>query len=168
MSVDQFPFPAVNWPLFLLTSFILSIRSSIPSLCLWFINKYYSPSLVIEQLTRELKEVNEELKGISPQDEFAAYTRKERQRNKLVERLKTEKSTIETKQKTLSTSIRLILNILTVLILIYLTFTGQRHQTIPLFNLPFFRFPFLLWIMAFNTFLTTLTDIYSRYQNRTD
>jgi len=143
---------------------IISLRVYAPSICLWILNKFYSPSAVIDGLTDELKRVTDELKTISQQDEFAAYSRKERQRNTLVQRLKDERNNIETKQKNLLTYVRLILNIGTVLIVIFLTITGRGHQSIPLFNFPFFRFPLIIWIMALNTFVTTLTDIYLRFR----
>jgi hypothetical protein len=162
MSLNELSTPLVNWPLFLLTSLIISLRAYAPSICLWILNRFYSPSTIIDGLTAELKCVTDELKRISQQDEFAFYARKERQRNTLVQRLKDERNNIETKQTNLITYIRLILNIATVLIMILLTITGRRHQSIPLFQFPFFRFPFIIWIMALNTFVTTLADIYFR------
>lgn len=161
----------VNWPLFIVTSFVIIARRFGPSICIYFRNKILSQTTNVEQLTKELREVNEQIKTISQQDEFAAYARKERQRNALSQRLKDEKSNIELKQKTFSMMIQIILNVFAVILMIYLTFTGQKHGQIPLFNFPFFRFPFLLWIMAFNTFITAITDIYSRFQtnkNKTD
>jgi hypothetical protein len=135
------------------------------------LNRFYSSSGIIDRLTDELKHVQDELKTISQQDEFAIYTRKERQRNAVIQRLKDERNEIEIKQKNFLTYIRLILNIGTVLIMIYLTITGRKHESIPLFNFPFFRFPLIVWIMALHTFLTTLAGIYLRYQTnkkRTD
>ncbi len=154
----------VNWPLFLLTSLIICLRSYAPSICLWILNRFYSPSTTIDALTNEVKRITYELGTLSPQDEFAAYTRKERQRNGLVQRLKDERNGIETKQKTVSTYIRMILNIGTILIMFLLTITGRRHESIPLFYFPFFRFPLIIWMMALNTVVTTLPDIYVRYR----
>jgi hypothetical protein len=164
MSLNELTLPLVNWPLFIFTSLIIVLRVYAPSICLWILNKYYSPSIVIDGITKELKSVTDELKTISQQDEFALYARKERQRNLLVQRLKDERNSIETKQNVLLTYIRLILNIGTVLIVILLTITGRGHQAIPLFNFPFFRFSLIIWIMALNTFITILPDIYLRYR----
>jgi hypothetical protein len=163
MSLDTLSIPSVNWPLFLVTSLVICLRSYAPSICLWILNKLKSPSSTTDALTVDLKRVTRELEGICQQDEFAAYVRKERQRNTLVQRLKDERTGIETKQKQLLTYIRLILNIATVFMMIVLTFTGRRHSSIPLFNFPFFRFPLVIWIMALNTFITTFADIYLRF-----
>ncbi|CAF1351560.1 unnamed protein product [Adineta ricciae] len=160
MSTDS----PVNWPLFLFTSLVICLRSFAAPLCVWFLNKYYSPSSVIDKLTAELKVITNELGQISQQDQFAAYTRKERQRNALVQRLKDERNVIELKQKNFVTYIRMVLNIGTVLMMIILTVTGYRHETVPLFNYPFFRFPLILWILTLNTFVTSLVDIYKRHQ----
>ncbi|UJR38438.1 hypothetical protein I4U23_031106 [Adineta vaga] len=160
MSLDT----SINWPLFLCTSLVICLRSFAAPLCLWFLNKFYSPSVTIDKLTEELKCVTNELGKISQQDEFAAYVRKERQRNALVQRLKDERNDFESKQNNLLTSIRMLLNIGTVVMMIILTVTGRRHESMPLFNYPFFRFPLILWIMSLNTFITSLTDIYKRYQ----
>lgn len=154
----------INWPLFIITSCLILIRRFGPLICIYFRNKIFSQSTMIEQITSELKEVNEQMKNIPQQDEFAAYTRKERQRNTLLQRLKDEKSNIELKQKTFSTSIQMILNAFAIILVIYLTVFGQKYRQIPIFYFPFFRFPFLLWILALNTFITTITDIYSRFQ----
>jgi hypothetical protein len=156
--------PLVNWPLFVLTSLIIGLRAYVPSICSWILNKYYSPSIIIDGIIGDLKRVTDELKTISQQDEFALYARKERQRNTLIQRLKDERNNIETKEKNVLTYIRLILNIGTVLIMIFLTITGRKHQSIPLFNFPFFHFPLIIWIMALNTFVTTLNDIYLRFR----
>jgi hypothetical protein len=164
MSIDTLSTSSVNWPLFLFTSLVICLRTYAPSICLWFLNKYYSPSTSIDAFNDELKRLKRELGTISQQDEFAAYVRKERQCNSLAQRLKDERNNIETKQKTLLTYIRLILNVGTVLIMIFLTITGRRHESIPLFNFPFFRFPLIIWIMALHTFITTLFDIFVRYQ----
>jgi len=164
MSLKELSLPLVNWPLFILTSLIISLRTYLPSLCLWIFNRFNPPSKIIDGLTDELKSITDELKTISQQDEFAIYARKERQRNALVQRLKDERSGIETKQNNFLTYIHLILNIGTVLMMIFLTITGRRHQSIPLFNLPFFRFPLIIWLMAFHTFVTTLAGIYLRYR----
>lgn len=164
MTLEEFALPLVNWPLFLLTSLIITLRIYAPMICLWFVNQFYSPSVVIDELTKELKTVVDELKSISQQDEFAAYCRKERRRNAIVQRLKDERTTIEGKQKTLLSSIRLILNIATVFFMIFLTITGRRHQSVPLFNFPFFRFPLIIWIIALNTFLTNTAQILSRFR----
>ncbi|CAF1533023.1 unnamed protein product [Rotaria magnacalcarata] len=164
MSLDTLLIPAVNWSLFLLTSLVICLRTYAPLICIWILNQFYSPSIAIDALTNELKNVTCELKTISPQDEFAAYSRKERQRNSLVERLKTERNNIETKQKTLLTYIRTILNIGTVFIMIFLTIQTRRTDKTFLFNFPFFRFPLVIWIMALNTFVNTVTKIYLRYR----
>jgi len=164
MSLNELSLPLVNWPLFIFTSLIIVLRAHASSICLWILNRYYSPSIIIDEITDELKNVTNELKNISQQDEFAAYTRKERQRNLLVQRLKDERNKVETKQKNLLTSIRIILNIGTILIMILLTIIGRRHQLIPLFNFPFFHFPLIIWLMALNTFVTTLPHIYLRYR----
>lgn len=163
MTLEELILPLVNWPLFLLTSLVITLRIYAPMICLWIGNKYYSPSIVIDQLNTELKTIVNELNSISQQDEFAIYSRKERRRNAIVQRLKDERNTIETKQKSLLSSIRLILNIATVFFMIFLTITGQRHQSIPLFNFPFFRFPLIIWIIALNTFLTNIAHILSRF-----
>ncbi|CAF3668242.1 unnamed protein product [Rotaria socialis] len=163
MSLDTLLIPAVNWSLFLLTSLVICLRTYAPLICIWILNQFYSPSMTIDALTNELKNVTCELKTISPQDEFAAYSRKERQRNSLVERLKTERNNIETKQKTLLTYIRTILNIGTVFIMIFLTIQTRRTDRTFLFYFPFFRFPLVIWIMALNTFVNTVTKIYLRY-----
>lgn len=163
MTLEELSLPLVNWPLFLLTSLVITLRIYAPMICLWFVNKFHSPSTVIDQLTSELKTIVEELKTISQQDEFASYARKERRRNAIVQRLKDERNAIETKQKTLLSSIRLILNIAAILFMIFLTITGQRHRSVPLFNFPFFRFPFIIWIIALNTFLTNIAQIFSRF-----
>ena len=156
--------PAVNWPLFVFTSLVICLRAFAPSLCLWLLNRVESPSKSIDNLAGELKSVLKELERISQQDEFAAYTRKERQRNTLVQRLKDERSGLENKQKTLLTYIRLSLNLGTILMTILLTLTGRRHQSMPLFHFPFFHFPLIVWVAALNTFVTTLSDIIQRYQ----
>ncbi|CAF4367248.1 unnamed protein product [Adineta steineri] len=160
MSLDT----SVNWPLFIFTSLIICLRSYAPAVCLWILNKFYSPSSTTDTLTEELKCITKELATISQQDEFATYCRKERRRNTLIQQLNDQKSTIETKQNTLLIYIRLLLNGATVLMMIFLTITGRRHESIPLFNFPFFRFPLIIWIMALNTFVTTITDIYVRHQ----
>jgi ElaB/YqjD/DUF883 family membrane-anchored ribosome-binding protein len=164
MTLKDSSLPLVNWPLFTFISLIIILRAYLPSICLWFINRFYSSSKIIDQLTNELKRVQNELKTISQQDEFAAYARKERERSKLVQQLKDQRNEIETKQKNIVTYIQLILNIGTVVIMIYFTITGRRHESIPLFNFPFFRFPLIVWIMALHTFITNIVSIYSRYQ----
>lgn len=164
MTLEELSLPLVNWPLFLLTSFVITLRIYAPILCLWFVNKFYSPSTMIDELTNELKTIVEELKTISQQDEFASYARKERRRNAIVQRLKDERNTIETKQKSLLFSIRLILNVAAILFMIFLTITGQRHGSIPLFNFPFFRFPFVIWLIALNTFISNIAQIFSRFR----
>jgi len=164
MSLEDLSSPLINWPLFLFISLIIILRTYVPSICLWILNNYNSSSVIIDGITDELKCVTNELKTISQQDEFAAYARKERQRNALIQRLKDERNDIEIKQKKILTYIRLILNIGTVLMMILLTITGRRSQSISLFNFSFFHFPLIIWIMALNTFITTLNDIYLRYR----
>lgn len=164
MTLNELLLPSVNWPLFLLTSLIIIFRLYVSSVCSWILNRYYSPTISINEMTKELKTLTDEIKTISQQDQFALYARKERQRNTLVQRLKDEKTNIETKQNVVLTYVRLIFNIGTVLIMIFLTITGRRNQSLPLFNFPFYRFPLILWLMALNTFLTTIDQIYSRYK----
>jgi len=164
MSLEDLSSPLINWPLFLFTSLVVILRTYIPSICLWIFNNFQSSSVIIDEITDELKRVTNELKTISQQDEFAAYVRKERQRNTLIQRLKDVKNDIEIKQNTLLTYIRLILNIGTVLMMIILTIIGRRPQSISLFHFSFFHFPLIIWITALNTFLTTLNDIYLRYR----
>lgn len=164
MTLNELLLPAVNWSLFSLTSFIIIFRLYISSICSWILNKYYSSNQLINQLTNELKILTDELNTISQQDQFALYTRKDRQKNSIIERIKNEKTNIDMKEKNLLTYIKLIFNIIIVFIMILLTITGQRHQTIPLFNFPFFRFPLVLWILTLNTFITTIHQIYLRYK----
>ena len=164
MSLDTISTPLINWPLFLFTTLLICLRTYAPSICIWILNKYNPLSATIDGLIDELKCVKRELGSISQQDEFAAYARKERQFNSLTQRLKDERNKIETKQKSLLTYVRLTLNIGTVLIMIFLTITGRRHESIPLFNFPFFRFPLIIWLAALHTFITTLSDIYIRYR----
>ncbi|CAF2945945.1 unnamed protein product [Rotaria sp. Silwood2] len=164
MSLDTLSIAPVNWPLFLFTSLIICFRASAPLVCSWISNIFYSPSTTIDALADELKCITGELKILSQQDEFATYARKERRRNALIDHIKNERNNIEAKQKNLLNSIRIILNIGTVLIMIILTIKNRRNDAIPLFNFPFFRFPIIIWIMALNTFISTLTNIYLRYR----
>lgn len=164
MSLDSLSITTINWPLFMLTSLIICLRVYIPSISIWFLNKFYSPSRSIDELTNELKTVTNELNILSPQDEFAAYSRKERKRNALRERLKDERKNVETRQKNLINIIRLIFNIGTVFIMIFLTIKGRRHDSKPLFNFPFFQCPLIVWVMALNAFFNTLTNMFLRYQ----
>ncbi|CAF1217771.1 unnamed protein product [Rotaria sp. Silwood1] len=164
MSLDTLSIPPVNWPLFLFTSLIICLRASTPLICTWFSKKFYSPSTKIDEITHELKCVTAELRTLSQQDQFAAYTRKERLRNSLVERLKDVRNSSEAQQKNLSNSIRMILNIGTVLIMIILTIKSRGQDAIPLFNFAFFQFPLIIWVMALNTFVSTLVNIYLRYR----
>ncbi|CAF1024441.1 unnamed protein product [Rotaria sordida] len=164
MSLDTLSIPPVNWSLFLFSSLIICLRASASLICSWILNKFYSPSTTIDALNDDLKRITQELKTLSQQDEFAAYTRKERQRTALIERLKNERNNIEIQQKSILNYIRMILNIGTILIMIILTLKSRQHDSIPLFNFAFYRFPLIIWIMALNTFVSTVTDIYLRYQ----
>jgi hypothetical protein len=153
----------INWSAFLVTSSIICLRFYLPSVCLAMAERLF-PSSTVDALTNELKQVTRQLAEISPQDQFAAYTRKERQRHALIQRVKDEEKTIETRQKRISTRIRLTINVISVLVVILLGFNGVSIRSLPLFNFPFFRFPLIIWIFALNTFLSVLTNIVRRYQ----
>ena len=155
-----------NWPLFLLSSLIVCVRAYIPSICLWILRRFEGPSKTIDSLTHELKQVTRELAGLSRQEEFASYTRKERQRNALIQRLKDERTLVETKHSQSLIRLRVVLNIGIVVLLILMTFTGRQDDTRPILHFSFCRFPTIMWIVALNTFVSHLADILVRYRTK--
>ena len=164
MSFDSLSIPPVNWPLFFFTSSIICLRAYIPLVCAWIFKKFSSSPTLIDELNIELKRLTSELKTISQQDEFAAYTRKERQRNALLERLKMEQNSIKTREKNFSSNVRMTLNITFILMMIFLTMIVPQHQSRPLFYFAFFRFPLIIWILALNTFVSATIDMCLRYR----
>ena len=154
----------VNWPLLFLTTLIIFLRFYLPILYSWISERFCSSSSKIGQLIKDLKQITEELENLSPQDQFAAYTRKERQKNGLIQSLKDERNNLESRHKANLVKIRFLMNILTVLAMIYLWITDHGHRSHPLFKFPFFHFPLVLWFFSLNTFLNTMSNIYQRSQ----
>lgn len=158
----------VNWPLFIFSTLIICLRCYAPNICRWILEKYKPTSSSIKQMKDEMNEIVRELETISQQDQFALYSKKERKYKELKQRLKDERTEYETKQTEMISRVRLIVNLFALVLMIYLAVTGQRHNAVPLFSYPFFSFPFVLWILALNACLSTLTDVYQRYRTKTD
>lgn len=155
---------AVNWPAFALTTGIIILRTYLPCIYLWIVERFHSASLNICRLVDEIKSLTNELESISPQHEFSAYTKKKRQKDALLEKLKEEKSRVESNQKKSLLIIRVISNILAFVSVIYLSRNNGSYRMIPVFQFDFSHFPLIIWIFALNTFLSTLTNIFKRHQ----
>lgn len=134
----------------LVSSFLVCLRMSVPWLC----QRFLSSSSRLDDLTKDLKDVTRELTKISPQDQFAAYARKDRERLALVQRLKDERQSLETREGQLISRIRWFVNLVTILI-----FGWIGRQTLIVFNLPL-----IVWLAALNTFLSSMKDLLQRWQ----
>ncbi|CAF1227250.1 unnamed protein product [Didymodactylos carnosus] len=157
-SQSSSPYTAtyVNWSLLIFSTFIICIRYFLPSFCMLLItvidkNKKRLSNTTTggdnyHSLTQELTRITQDLKQLSQVDQFALYSKKERQRNAVLERLKSLKKEQQTYEKHFQTKLRMGVRVVTVLMSAILLYNFRRE--------PLWLFPSNIFGTIFNRLVT--------------